>query len=430
MFNNKRFFLVLIFISVPHIAHSMLRFIGSKVPAISKAMSTLSAGSKNVRNDSLPKAQRALHGLPNQALASDKAQTRYLQAPALQQENWGEEILCHRPMRYGSPKMGVEQVNQKIIAHNYGHGGSGWTLAPGCAKYVVNLFEQEKDADISYQTPINIIGAGALGLFTAHELVSRGYSNISITAEKFDDLVSHRAGGFLAPSTMDVDPNKQKIIDAICFDAYRFYAQIAKGEHKDFPSSGALIMPIYLKRDDARLQAYEDVVMQKPQDVVVDFGNGKRYEMKVYDDGIFMDTGIMMNALTACLQDKVQWVQKKVESFDELDESCIFNCAGLGARHINHDDAMVSVQGHLILLKDQNPADMNYMISFYVDSEKSETGQFVKRSIYMFPKHVPGSPLADIGVMGGTFIEGATQDTPNEKEFALIVDRAREFFGN
>jgi len=420
VFKNKSIYLFLILIITPHVSHPMLRSLMSKSHSgnvVAKAMSMLSAGSK--------------HGLPNVALATDQSQTRYLRAPALQEEHWGENVLCHRPMRYGSPKMGIEKKDQKIVVHNYGHGGSGWTLAPGCAKYVIDLFEQEKDnAQISQNTPINIIGAGALGLFTAHELVSRGYSNIVITAERFDDLVSHRAGGFLAPSTMDVDPNKQKIIDAICFEAYRFYAQIAQGEHKDFPASGALIMPIYLKRDDTRLQAYEDVVMRKPQDVVVDFGNGKRYEMKVYDDGIFMDTNIMMNALTAFLRDKVQWVQKKIESFEELKEPCIFNCAGLGAQQINHDDAMVSVQGHLILLKDQSPTDMNYMISFYVDEAQSESGQFIKRSIYMFPKHVPGSPENDIGVMGGTFIEGATKDTPHTQEFALIVDRAREFFGD
>jgi len=43
-----------------------------------------------------------------------------------------EEVLCTRPMRKGSPEMGVVQKGGQVIAHNYGHGGSGWTLAPGC----------------------------------------------------------------------------------------------------------------------------------------------------------------------------------------------------------------------------------------------------------------------------------------------------------
>ena len=272
------------------------------------------------------------------------------------------------------------------------------------ARYLTTQFEQ---LITDRETPIAIIGAGVLGLFTAYELVQAGYTNITLIAEQYENLTSHKAGGFLAPSTMEVDQNMQSIIDEICFDAYRFYAQIARGENKDFPAGGALIMPIYLKRGDDRLQPYEGIVMNKPLDVIIDFGNGKQYEMQVYDDGIFMDTGIMMNALTRFLQNKVQWVQKRMASLDEIDAPCIFNCAGLGARQINQDDAMVSVQGHLILLEDQDPADMDYMISFHVEYGITQDGMPAKRSIYLFPKHIPGSPEMNIGVVGGTFIEDA-----------------------
>ena len=55
--------------------------------------------------------------------------------------------------------------------------------------------------------------------------------------------------------------------------------------------------------------------------------------MKVYDDGIFMDTGIMMQSLTEFLKDKVCWVQKRITAFDEIDASYIFNCTGLGAKN-------------------------------------------------------------------------------------------------
>lgn len=352
-------------------------------------------------------------------------QTRYLKPPQLNAHNWGQQVLCHRPMRRGAPRMGIEKIGEKIVVHNYGHGGSGWTLAPGCAHYLTTQFEQLTQ---NRETPIAIIGAGVLGLFTAYELVQAGYTNITLIAEQYDNLTSHKAGGFLAPSTMDVDPDMQSVIDEICFDAYRFYAEIARGENRDFPAGGALIMSIYLKRGDDRLQPYEGIVMNKPQDVIIDFGNGTQYEMQVYDDGIFMDTGIMMNALTTFLQNNVQWVQHRVDSFDEIDAPCIFNCAGLGARQINQDDAMVSVQGHLILLEDQNPADMDYMISFHAEYGITHDGIPVKRSIYMFPKHIPGSPERSIGVMGGTFIEGATAQIPHKQEFDLIIKRAREFF--
>lgn len=45
----------------------------------------------------------------------------------------------------------------------------------------------------------------------------------------------------------------------------------------------------------------------------------------------------------------------------------------------------------------------------------------------MHPKHLPSSSTDDVGVIGGTFIEGATPQTPNEERFDLIVERARSF---
>lgn len=377
------------------------------------------------------KAAKALIGLRFMHSNSQQVPIHYLRPPLLKPHNWGEKILCHRPMRHGAPRMDIEEVGNKLIVNNYGHGGSGWTVAPGCVNHVIDTFEKRLTKyQRSSAIPINVIGAGALGLFTAHRLANKGYSNIKITADKFTHLTSHNAGGFLAPSTMAVDPAKQKTFDTICFDAYCFYQNIAKGKNPLFPATGALIMPIYLKRHDNRLQAYEDVVMQKPKDVIIDFGNDKTYEMKVYNDGIFMDTGVLMKSLITQLYYKAKWDHKKVTSIAELQEPYIFNCAGLGAKEINKDEAMVSVQGHLIMLEDQKPTDMNYMISFYVDEGKTESGQPIKRSIYLFPKHVPGTPEKNIGVMGGTFIEGATPDTPNEEEFELIMQRAREFFGS
>lgn len=53
----------------------------------------------------------------------------------------------------------------------------------------------------------------------------------------------------------------------------------------------------------------------------------------------------------------------------------------------------------------------------------------MKRSFYVFPKHLPGSGPNDVGVVGGTFVEGATAETPNPNEFALMIDGAKRFYG-
>ena len=75
--------------------------------------------------------------------------------------------------------------------------------------------------------------------------------------------------------------------------------------------------------------------------------------MVAYDDGIFIDTQKMMANLDRYLKRaNVKFVRTSVKSFDEIEEKFIFNCSGLGSADLNADSKMVSVQGHLIMLKD------------------------------------------------------------------------------
>ena len=96
---------------------------------------------------------------------------------------------------------------------------------------------------------------------------------------------------------------------------------------------------------------------------------------------------------------------------------------------LNKDEEMVSVQGHLIMLKDQNPRDLQYMILVYFAEDKTKSGQKIKRSLYMFPKQLSGSGENEVGVIGGTFIEGATSNTPNKEEFDIMIQNAKKFYG-
>lgn len=355
---------------------------------------------------------------------------RKITPPQLDDAHLGKRILCHRPMRRGSPHMTVELSGNKIIAHNYGHGGSGWTLGPGSAQYVNNLLEQSINSkNLKKETPITIIGGGALGLFTAYDLIQRGYKNITIIAETFEDITSHNAGGLLAPVSMDNDAVMQKIIDQIGIDAYKFYEAIAKKQHPDFPT-GAVIVPTYFEnRQESGLEPYVGKVMQPAKDVTLDFGNGTQRIMVAYDDGIFIDTATMMTSLTNYLKPRVTFIQKKINSFNEIDTRYIINCTGLGSKELNSDDKMVSVQGHLIMLNDQNPADLQYMILVYFNEGKTKSGQKVKRSFYIFPKKLAASGKNDVGVIGGTFIETATNRTPNTEEFTILIEGAKKFYG-
>lgn len=357
-------------------------------------------------------------------------EVRKIIPPRLDTAYLGEKVLCFRPMRRGVPNMTIETVGSQLIAHNYGHGGSGWTLAPGCSKYVVDLIESSpKGKSISKNAAATVVGGGVLGLFTAYELVQRGYTNITVLADKFDKLTSHNAGGLLAPVSMSNNPEIQPLIDKVGIDAYKFYASVAQGKQQDF-QNGALIVPAYFEdRESSGLEPYVGKVMQPAKDVILDFGNGTQRKMVSYDDGIFIDTAKMMQALHDFLATKVKFEKKKINKLSDVTSSLIFNCSGLGASKLNNDAEVVPVQGHLIMLRDQIPANLQSMILVYFSKGKTEAGQEVKRSFYIFPKQLPGSAANDMGVIGGTFIEGGTPDTPNLKEFEILVDNAKKFYG-
>ncbi|SNX29191.1 FAD dependent oxidoreductase [Polynucleobacter meluiroseus] len=363
---------------------------------------------------------------------TEAIEVRNIIPPQLAQANLGEKILGYRPMKHGMPNLSIEKTNSKVIAHNYGHGGSGWTLGPGSARYVNSLLIDSPDTNnlLNQSSPIAIIGAGLVGLFTAYDLIKRGYSNITIYAEKIDSLTSHIAGGLLAPVSMDNDHEMQSIIDQIGIEAYRFYDDVARNKNKDFKKGARLVPSYFNSREDSGLESYVGKVINPAKDVLLNFGNGTTRQMVVYDDGIFMNTALLMDELHDFINaHRIPIVPGKIHAFDELGQQFIFNCSGLGAIELTGDATLVPVQGHLIMLKDQVPENMDYMILVYFGEGETEANQKVKRSFYLFPKHLPHSAPRDIGVLGGTFIEGGSPDKPNLKEYDAIIDEANRFFG-
>lgn len=113
--------------------------------------------------------------------------------------------VCLRPFRAAGPRIEVEQVGRKRVVHNYGHGGSGWSLSWGSAEAAVALALADGVRDVA------VIGAGALGL-TAALTAQRAGARVTIyTKEQFPFVRSARATGTWSPDsrvamTKAVDP--------------------------------------------------------------------------------------------------------------------------------------------------------------------------------------------------------------------------------
>ena len=105
--------------------------------------------------------------------------------------------VCTRPFRAAGPRQDVERVGDKVVVHNYGHGGSGWSLSWGSADVVVRKVLAEGSA----QREVAVIGAGALGLTAALTAQRAGLKVTIYARERAPYVRSVRATGSWTPDS-------------------------------------------------------------------------------------------------------------------------------------------------------------------------------------------------------------------------------------
>ena len=103
--------------------------------------------------------------------------------------------VCTRPFRARGPRMDVEKVGAKTVVHNYGHGGSGWSLSWGAGAIATASAMATGERDIA------VIGCGALGMTTARQLQRAG-ARVTIYAKELPPNVrSSWATGLYTPDS-------------------------------------------------------------------------------------------------------------------------------------------------------------------------------------------------------------------------------------
>jgi hypothetical protein len=103
--------------------------------------------------------------------------------------------VCTRPFRVDGPRLDVEQIGNKTIVHNYGHGGAGWSLSWGSSTIAV------RKALATGTTSIGVIGCGALGLTSAILLQRAGIAVTIYAKDRPPDVRSSLATGSFTPDS-------------------------------------------------------------------------------------------------------------------------------------------------------------------------------------------------------------------------------------
>ena len=103
--------------------------------------------------------------------------------------------VCLRPFRAAGPRLDVEKVGDKTVVHNYGHGGSGWSLSWGSSSVAVEKAMAAGERDVA------VIGCGALGLTSAILLQQAGAKVTIYAKERPHEARSARATGTWSPDS-------------------------------------------------------------------------------------------------------------------------------------------------------------------------------------------------------------------------------------
>jgi glycine/D-amino acid oxidase-like deaminating enzyme len=130
--------------------------------------------------------------------------------------------VCLRPFRKAGPRMDTEHVGRKIVIHNYGHGGSGWSLSWGSARQAVKLAIEAGAKDLA------VIGCGAIGITTAIMAQRAGLGVTIYAKEQFPEVRSARATGTWSPDSRvamadSVDAGFADRWEVMARDSFAFY---------------------------------------------------------------------------------------------------------------------------------------------------------------------------------------------------------------
>jgi D-amino-acid oxidase len=130
--------------------------------------------------------------------------------------------VCLRPFRAAGPRLDVERVGDKTVVHNYGHGGSGWSLSWGSSRIAVDQAMTFGGREVA------VIGCGALGL-TSAILLQRAGAKVTIYAkERPPEVRSARATGSWTPDsrialTNSVAPDFPALWEKMCRSSFHTY---------------------------------------------------------------------------------------------------------------------------------------------------------------------------------------------------------------
>jgi D-amino-acid oxidase len=286
--------------------------------------------------------------------------------------------VCLRPFRAAGPRLDVERLGDKVVVHNYGHGGSGWSLSWGSADVVVRKALDGANG----KRELAVIGCGALGMTAAITAQRAGFKVTIYAKERPPYVRSVRATGSWTPDsrialTSAAPPTFAALWESMArtsFAMYQSYLGTAGNpvEWNDWfylrdeaPGQGVTRMRPGVAHDFAHYYDRISDLTPKAQDIpagahpfptrYVRRDSSLTFNIAGYARQLMNDFMIAGGVIETREFHSPQ-------DLASLSQPVIINCPGYGARELWSDESIVPVRGQIAWLIPQD--GVHYGLSY------------------------------------------------------------------
>ena len=321
-------------------------------------------------------------------------------------------VVGLRPYREEGFVVEAERMGNKLLVHNYGHGGAGVTLSWGTSSLAVDIARDHVQPTRVAQRSTRrfaVLGCGVMGLSTARLLQSRLGGSVTIYAKDLPPQTTSNIAGALWHPTSAYD---QQMVSTKFMDQFRAACSLSNRAFQELVGTeyGVRWTDTYeLISRDASLnrelaggaQLYPQTEIFRDPEHYFGFPYARQFSTMMIEPHTYL-RALLRDFYVAGGKIVVKDFKNR-EEIARLQEPIVFNCTGLGARELFGDQKLGPVRGQLEVLLPQPEVDYCYI---------SGAG-------YMFPRR-------DGIILGGTFDHDDWSLEPDAEQTTGIIEAHAE----
>jgi glycine/D-amino acid oxidase-like deaminating enzyme len=279
--------------------------------------------------------------------------------------------VCTRPFRANGVRLETERLGRKTIVHNYGHGGSGWSLSWGSATFAVREVLATRVSEVA------VIGAGVIGLTSAIMAQRAGLKVRIYAKDRWPDTRSTFATGTWSPNSRyctaeGATPEVAQRWEEMTRISYRMYQNLLglPGDPIEW-RDGYYLADSFRSNHPADEPEYPDLEARTrdltPRGKLMDPGThpfptqiARRFTMMIYNLTAYSRM-LMADFLAAGGVFEAREFEKPGD-IAKLREKTVIHCTGYGARALFGDESITPVRGQLMRLVPQ--PEVNYALQY------------------------------------------------------------------